>query len=152
MTDDIDDVRYTSTLAANNEAVRKDERAKTLELLAAAHDEAVRAATIEKCVNAARDGFERAMDQYALIGPSGMAMMMINSIKALQSAAPLTSREHVAKVFSYIWHGDLNEWQGFLSKADAFIAYPWPALAAHSAAPVNEHDRSHHRRVMSHPI
>jgi hypothetical protein len=41
-------------------------------------------------------------------------------------AAPL-DREHLAKVFAYIWHGDLGEWEGFLSKADAFLSYPLPS-------------------------
>jgi hydrogenase maturation factor len=45
----------------------------------------LRAETIEECVTAARKGFEEAMGQYVLIGPSGMAMRMINSIKALDS-------------------------------------------------------------------
>jgi hypothetical protein len=34
------------------------------------------------------------------------------------------NRNQVAKIFAYIWHGDTGEWQGFLSKADAFLAYP----------------------------
>lgn len=42
--------------------------------------------TIDACVNAARDGFEASMTNYALIGPSGMAMQTINSIKALKGA------------------------------------------------------------------
>lgn len=36
-------------------------------------------------------------------------------------------REQIAKIFAYIWHGDLGEWRGFLSKADAFLAYPLPS-------------------------
>jgi tRNA G37 N-methylase TrmD len=40
---------------------------------------------IEECVKAARDGFEKTMENYVLIGPSGMAMQMINSIKALRT-------------------------------------------------------------------
>jgi len=44
--------------------------------------------TIEACANAARSGFERSMDSYALIGPSGMAMAMINSIRALATPSP----------------------------------------------------------------
>ena len=40
---------------------------------------------IEECVKAACDGFEKAMENYVLIGPSGMAMQMINSIKALRT-------------------------------------------------------------------
>jgi hypothetical protein len=42
---------------------------------------------VEASVQAARDGFERAMDQYVLIGPSGMAMTMINSVKALSDTS-----------------------------------------------------------------
>jgi hypothetical protein len=34
------------------------------------------------------------------------------------------NRKQVAKIFAYIWHGDIEEWRGFLSKADAFLAYP----------------------------
>ena len=56
---------------------------------------------------------------------------LVRSVPA-QAATP-TNREQLAKVFAYIWHGDLGEWQGFLSKADAFLAYPWPAPA--QAAP-----------------
>ena len=33
-------------------------------------------------------------------------------------------REKIAKIFAVIWHGDIGEWEGFLSKADAFLAYP----------------------------
>jgi hypothetical protein len=40
--------------------------------------------TVEDCAKAAFDGFERAMDDYVLIGPSGMAMQMVNSVKALK--------------------------------------------------------------------
>ncbi len=51
--------------------------------------EALRADTIAECVKAARDGFELAMKNYAMIGPSGMAMQMINSIKVLAADDPL---------------------------------------------------------------
>jgi hypothetical protein len=47
----------------------------------------VRAATIAECLAAARQGFETAMGQYVVIGPSGMAMMMLNSIRALKGEA-----------------------------------------------------------------
>ncbi len=45
----------------------------------------IRNEIIEECANAARDGFEKAMGKYVLIGPSGMAMQMINYIKELKT-------------------------------------------------------------------
>jgi hypothetical protein len=40
---------------------------------------------IAECPKAARDGFEAAMKDYAMIGPSGMARTMLNYIGALAS-------------------------------------------------------------------
>jgi len=53
-----------------------------------AFDRMLRNNVIEECVKAARDGFEAAMENYVLIGPSGMAMQMINSVKALAHSRP----------------------------------------------------------------
>lgn len=39
---------------------------------------------VEECLQAARRGFEESMRNYVLIGPSGMAMAMINAIRALK--------------------------------------------------------------------
>lgn len=69
----------------------KESIARALEALQAENAK-LREVVIEECVTAARDGFEKAMDDYVLIGPSGMAMQMINSIKALVSYS-LTSKE-----------------------------------------------------------
>jgi len=44
-----------------------------------------REAVIAECPKAARDGFEAAMKDYAMIGPSGMARTMLNYIGALAS-------------------------------------------------------------------
>lgn len=47
-------------------------------------------------------------------------------------AQPPMDREKIAKIFAYIWHGDLGEWRGFLSKADAFLAYPMTSTHHHT--------------------
>jgi len=44
-----------------------------------------REAVIAECPKAARDGFEAAMKDYAMIGPSGMPRTMLNYIGALTS-------------------------------------------------------------------
>jgi len=44
---------------------------------------ACRKQAIEDCTKAARAGFERAMADYTMIGPGGIAAQMINSIRAL---------------------------------------------------------------------
>jgi hypothetical protein len=46
----------------------------------------VRDAVIEEAIEAARKGFEQAITKYVLIGPGGMAMRMINAIRALQQS------------------------------------------------------------------
>ena len=51
-------------------------------------------ATVDDCVKAARDGFEASMSNYVLIGPSGMAMQMINSIRALRPACSPQDTSH----------------------------------------------------------
>jgi hypothetical protein len=68
---------------ANQIAKRLFVHAVKVHLAIPAPPQPVRDAVIEECVKAARDGFEDAMKNYVLIGPSGMAMQMINSIKAL---------------------------------------------------------------------
>ena len=47
-----------------------------------------RQSAIEECLEAARSGFESSMKDYVLIGPSGMAMRMINSIRAVSPLPP----------------------------------------------------------------
>jgi hypothetical protein len=37
--------------------------------------------------------------------------------------------ETVAKIFAFIWHGDAGEWRGFLSKAEAFVTFPFESVA-----------------------
>ena len=51
------------------------------------------------------------------------------SSTAINSAVS-ADRDQIAKVLSVIWLGDTVEWKGFLSKADAFLAYPWPAATS----------------------
>jgi hypothetical protein len=37
--------------------------------------------------------------------------------------------ETVAKIFAFIWHGDAREWRGFLSKAEAFVTFPFESVS-----------------------
>ena len=53
---------------------------------------------------------DTAMEALAALAPGNGAVKM--------------DREKLAKIFAVIWHGDIGEWEGFLSKADAFLAYP----------------------------
>lgn len=52
-----------------------------------------RETAIQECIEAARDGFESSMKDYVLIGPSGMAMRMINSIKALANSSGIRNTD-----------------------------------------------------------
>jgi len=52
--------------------------------------------------------------------------------QALGHAPTARDPETVAKIFAFIWHGDAGEWRGFLSKAEAFVTFPFDSVAGTS--------------------
>ncbi len=60
------------------------ERQRLRETVTAFTMRRIRNEIIEECIKAARDGFEDSMKDYVLIGPGGLAMQIINSVKALK--------------------------------------------------------------------
>lgn len=54
------------------------------------------------------------------ISLNGLQADMTAALAAARPAQP--TREEIAKALALTFHGDLGEWQGFLSKADAFTS------------------------------